>query len=320
MTSKIMKTVLLATAAYAFGAGGAILPQASAEEKAPMMELVSEDAPPAFATPEEAVAAFKAAVTAKDKDKLANLLGLDPAKAKATDDADETVDLIAEGVAKSLIVRDDVDGAKTLVIGEKLWPMPFPLSKEENGKWSFDTFAGLEEIVARRIGENELQTIATMLEYVDAQNTYESEDHDGDAVREYAQKLISTDGNQDGLYWETEQGDIDDVSPGGDALADAEFQKVKAGDGYFGYRYRILTGQGANIAGGQFNYIINGNMIAGFGLVAWPVKYGETGISTFVVNKEGIVYQADLGKDTEKLASNMKTFNPGDAWEIAKEE
>jgi hypothetical protein len=319
MTSKILKTVLLATTIYAFGIGGAMIPQAIAQDKAPMEEMASEKAPPSFATPEEAVAAFKAAVMAKDKDKLADLLGLDPAKAKASDDADETVDIIAEGVAKSLIVRD-VDGAKILVIGEKLWPMPFPLSKEDNGKWSFDTFSGLDEIVARRIGENELHTIATMLEYVDAQNAYESEDRDGDAVREYAQKLISSDGNQDGLYWETEQGDIDDVSPGGDALADAEFQKAKAGDGYFGYRYKILTGQGANIAGGQFNYIINGNMIAGFGLVAWPVKYGETGISTFVVNKEGIVYQADLGADTEKLASNMKTFNPGDAWEIAKEE
>ncbi|CAN7268502.1 DUF2950 family protein [Rhizobium sp. LjRoot254] len=319
MTSKILKTILLATAVYAFGAGGAMIPQAIAAEKAPMMEMVSEEAPPSFATPEEAVAAFKAAVTAKDKDKLANLLGLDPARAKASDDADETVDLIAEGVAKSLIVRD-VDGAKILVIGEKLWPMPFPLSKEENGKWSFDTFEGLHEIVARRVGENELNTIATMLEYVDAQNTYESEDRDGDAVREYAQKLISSDGAHDGLYWETEQGDIDEVSPGGAALADAEFQKAKAGDGYFGYRFRILTAQGANIAGGQFNYIINGNMIAGFGLVAWPVKYGETGIHTFVVNKEGIVYQADLGADTEKLASNIKTFNPGDAWEIAEEE
>jgi hypothetical protein len=320
MTSKILKTILLATAVYAFGAGGAIIPQVFAAEKAPMMEMVSEEAPPSFATPEEAVAAFKAAVTAKDKDKMANLLGLDPAKAKASDDADETVGLIAEGVAKSLIVRD-VDGAKILVIGEKLWPMPFPLSKEEDGKWSFDTFEGLQEILARRVGENELNTIATMLEYVDAQNAYESEDRDGDAVREYAQKLISSDGARDGLYWETEQGDIDDeVSPGGAALADAEFQKAKAGDGYFGYRFRILTAQGANIAGGQFNYIINGNMIAGFGLVAWPVKYGETGIHTFVVNKEGIVYQADLGADTEKLASNIKTFNPGDAWEIAEEE
>lgn len=319
MTSKILKTILLATAVYALGAGGAMIPQAIAEQKGPMMEMVSEEAPPAFATPEEAVAAFKAAVTARDKDKLANLLGLDAAKAKASDDADETVDLIAEGVAKSLIVRD-IDGAKILVIGEKLWPMPFPLSKEESGKWSFDTFEGLQEIIARRIGENELQTIDTMLEYVDAQNTYESEDHDGDAVREYAQKLISSDGTRDGLYWEAEQGDSDDISPGGGALADAEFQKAKAGEGYFGYRFRILTAQGANIAGGQFNYIINGNMIAGFGLVAWPVKYGETGVNTFVINKEGIVYQADLGADTEKLASNMKTFNPGNSWEIVHEE
>lgn len=122
---------------------------------------------------------------------------------------------------------------------------------------------------------------------------------------EYAQKLISTEGTQDGLFWETEQGDIDEESPGGAALSEANYSKAKAGEGYFGYHYRILTSQGANIAGGQFDYIINGNMIAGFGLVAWPVKYGETGIHTFVVSKEGIIYEADLGENTEKLAADI---------------
>jgi hypothetical protein len=316
MTSRILTSILLAATVCTFSIGG-VASGASAQQQTSITDLASKEAPPSFATPEAAVAAFKATLAAKEVDGLATLLGLDPVRAKATDGATETVELIAEGARKSLIVRE-VDGSKILVIGEKLWPMPFPISKQDDGKWSFDTFAGLEEIVARRVGENELATIVTMLEYADAQAAYEAEDHDGDGVREYAQKLISTEGEQDGLAWQNEQGDTDEDSPAGAALAEAEFTKAKAGDGYFGYRYRILTGQGANIAGGQFSYIINGNMIAGFGLVAWPVKYGETGVHTFVINKEGTAYQADLGADTEKLASDIRTFNPGESWEVVE--
>ena len=131
---------------------------------------------------------------------------------------------------------------------------------------------------------------------------------------EYAQKLISSEGQADGLYWPAD--DVNGVSPAGDLVTDEAVDKAKKGQGYFGYRFRILTGQGSNIAGGAYDYIINDNMIGGFALVAWPVKYGETGVKTFMVNQRGIVYQADLGADTEKLAAGIKRFNPNDNWEV----
>jgi hypothetical protein len=309
--SLVLTTLLSGTMLVSGAFSHAVAAQAS------IADYASTKEPPAFATPEEAVAAFKTALATNDIAKLADLLGLDAAKAKASDGAADTYQAIRDGAAKSLIVRE-VDGAKILVLGDRLWPMPFPISKGEDGKWSFDTFAGLQEILSRRIGENELQTIDTIRDYVDAQIEYAQTDRDGDGVLEYSQKLLSTEGTHDGLYWQREQGDTeeDDDSPGGAALSAAAYAKAKAGEGYFGYHYRILTGQGANIAGGQYDYIINGNMIVGFGLVAWPVKYGETGVNTFVVNKDGIVYQADLGENTDKLARDIRRFNPGDKWTI----
>ena len=309
--SLILTSLLAGTALV----GAVALPVLSAERS--ITDFASAKDPPIFASPEAAADDFKAAVIANDADKVAEILGLDAAKAKASDGAAETFAAIREGVEKSLTLRD-ANGQKILIIGDRLWPLPFPLVKHEDGKWWFDTFAGLQEIQNRRIGENELQTIATVRAYVDAQNDYAGEDRDGDGVLEFAQKLISSEGTHDGLYWPPEMGDTDegDESPAGAALSQADIAKAKAGEGYFGYRYRILTGQGANIAGGQYDYIINGNMIVGFALVAWPVKYGETGVHTFLVNNEGIVYQADLGNDTDKQARNIRRFNPDDNWEI----
>lgn len=311
---KFMKSLLVSTVLAGMGLVGNI--SLAAEQGSPLDDLASEKAPTEFATADEVVANFKTAITAGDVDKLAELLGLDAAKARATENAKETFELIQLGVKNHVEVRDE-DGAKIVVIGDRLWPFPFPISKKDDGKWSFDTYAGLEEIVARRVGENELFAIDTMGEYVNAQMAYAQEDRDGDGVLEYAQKLISSEGKHDGLFWETKQGGADEASPGGAALSAADYAKAKRGEGYFGYRYRILTSQGDNIAGGKFDYIINGNMIAGFAAVAWPVKYGETGVNTFVVNKGGIVYQADLGENTDKVARSVKTFNPGDDWEIA---
>jgi hypothetical protein len=271
--------------------------------------------PPVFDSPAQVVDAFKAALAADDFDKLATLLGLDPKKARAGDGVMDTYAQIRDGAKKQVVVRDDGDD-KILDIGDKLWPLPFPIVKGNDGKWAFDTYAGFEEIINRRVGENELQAIATMRAYVDAQKEYASADHDGDGVLEYAQKLLSSEGKTDGLYWPPDLGAGD--SPAGAAFeSDATaVKKAKAGAGYFGYHYRILTSQGPNIAGGKFDYIINGNMIAGFGLIAWPVRYDETGVHTFVVNANGIVYQADLGKNTDAIAAGIKQFNPGDKWEI----
>lgn len=313
--TKFIQSLLVSTMlAGAIVIGGVSAARAAEQH---LTALASEKDPTRFATPELVVDAFKSAVAAGDADKLAELLGLDPAKAKATEGAKETFDIIQEGAKKNISVEKDGD-TQIVVIGDRLWPFPFPISRKDDGKWSFDTYAGLDEILARRIGENEIFAIDTMGEYVEAQMLYALEDHDNDGVLEYAQKLISTDGTQDGLFWQSADGDAE--SPGGAALSAAAYSKAKQGDGYFGYHYRVLTSQGANIAGGQFDYVINGNMIAGFALVAWPEKYGETGIHTFVVNKEGIVYQADLGKDTDRLARNIRTFNPGDSWEIVDDE
>ncbi|MDW5317345.1 DUF2950 domain-containing protein [Rhizobium sp. PL01] len=321
----MMKTAREGLMFAAFGAlllSGTVLTgpafAADQDKDPPLEEYMSADSPPEFDTPEQAVEAFKTTVTGGDFDKLAQLLGLDAAKAKASDGATDNFAAIETGV-KEKVVLEDQDKAKVLEIGNQLWPLPFPLVKTEGGKWVFDTYAGLEEIANRRVGENEISTIDTVRAYVDAQEDYASEDRDGDGVLEYAQKLISSDRTHDGLYWPSEQGDGDE-SPAGPALVDGNaLEKAKAGLGYNGYRYRILTGQGENVAGGKFDYIINGNMIAGFGLVAWPVKYGFTGVKTFVVNKAGVVYEADLGDHTSGVAEKIRTFNPGDKWSVVSE-
>lgn len=288
---------------------------AAESEPAQLEDYISPTEPPTFDDPEKAVAAFKETLGAADLSKLAALLGLDAEKLKKSEGVMDTFEKIKAGAAKKVVLTDE-DDHKVIEIGDELWPLPFPITKDDDGKWAFDTYAGIEEIINRRVGENELEAIATVRSYVDAQEEYAEEDHDGDGVLEYAQKLISSEGKTDGLYWPAEQGDGD--SPAGD-LSQAELDKAKANEGYYGYRFKILTRQGGNIAGGSYDYVINGNMIAGFGLVAWPVKYGETGINTFVVNRNGIVYQADLGAGTDAMARDIKQFNPNDNWTITED-
>ena len=204
--------------------------------------------------------------------------------------------------------------ARSLISAKSFGHSRSPWSRATDAKWSFDTYAGLEEIINRRVGENELQAIATAKAYVDAQNDYAAADHDGDGVLEYAQKLISSDGATDGLYWSDDIGA--GPSPAGEGIDLAELDKSKAGNGYFGYNYRILTGQGANIAGGAYDFVINGNMIAGFALVAWPAKYGETGVNTFVISHHGAVYETDLGDATDQIVKYIDSFNPDETWNV----
>lgn len=287
-----------------------------AQEDEGIAAFAASTEPPTFDTPAATIDAFKKAVAENDFEGLAKLVGLDSAKLAADSNAKDTFEQIREGAAKQVTVQDLGD-RQLLQIGEKLWPFPFPIVKEADGKWAFDTYAGLEEIINRRVGENELEAIATLRAYVDAQEEYASEDRNGDGVSEYAQKLISSPGKTDGLYWPSDQGDGE--SPAGDFADQAALQKAKEGDGYFGYRFRILTGQGENVAGGRYDYVINGHMIAGFAAVAWPVKYGETGVHTFVVSKPGIVYEADLGRDTEAIAKGIRRFNPGKNWNVVSD-
>jgi hypothetical protein len=301
-------------AAAALLAIGFVAPaSAPAQEVTSLSEYAAASEPPLFDDPSAAVDAFKAALTNDDFDGLAKLLGLDAAKLRTSEDVLETFARIRRGAAERVVTRDLGD-RQLLDIGDELWPFPFPITKGDDSKWAFDTYAGIEEIVNRRIGENEIEAIATARAYVEAQRDYASEDRDGDGVLEYAQKLLSSEGQTDGLYWPADE--ISGVSPAGDFADQATLDKAKQGEGYYGYRFRILTGQGDNIAGGAYDYIINGNMIAGFALVARPVKYAETGVRTFVVNHQGIVYEADLGADTEALADAMELFNPDDSWEV----
>ena len=238
---------------------------------------------------------------------MAKLLGLDAAKLTAEEGVKDTFAKIRENAAEKVVVRDLGD-VQYIDLGDELWPFPFPIARDDGGKWAFDTDAGVEEIINRRVGENELEAIETARAYVEAQRDYAAEDRDDDGVLEYAQKLLSSEGQTDGLYWPAD--DVNGESPAGDFADQAAIDKAKAGEGYFGYRFRILTQQGDNVAGGAYDYIINGNMIAGFALIAWPVKYAETGVNTFIVNQQGIVYQADLGADTEKLAGGRQALQP----------
>ncbi|MDK1492092.1 DUF2950 domain-containing protein [Sinorhizobium sp. 7-81] len=284
-----------------------------AQEASDISDYASANDSPLFDDPSAAVETFKKALSAGDFNGVAGLLGLDATKLKASEGVMDTFALIREGAARQVVLRDR-GNQKIVEIGDRLWPLPFPITKGKDGKWSFDTYVGLEEIVNRRVGRNEEEAIEAVRAYVEAQKDYAALDRDGDGVLEYAQKLISSDGQTDGLYWPAEQGDGE--SPVGAAISEAVLEKAKAGEGYFGYRFRILTSQGDNIAGGKYDYVINDNMIAGFGLIAWPVKYAETGVNTFVVNQQGIVYEADLGASTEAIVPFIDRFNPDDKWTV----
>lgn len=328
MTTTILRFLQLGVGAAALMGGlwavqpGPVLAQEqaaaaqTAAEDPGIFALESAEDPPLFDTADAAIDAFKTALANNDFDGLAKLLGLDAARLKGMEGIADTFAQIREGAARQLTVVD-IEGGKLLQIGQKLWPFPFPLLKgDEDGKWAFDTQAGLEEIVNRRVGENELETIATLRAYVEAQKDYAEEDRDGDGVLEYAQKLVSSEGATDGLYWPTD--DINGESPAGD-IDTAELEDARQGEGYFGYRYKILTGQGDNIAGGAYDYVINDNMIAGFALLAWPVTYGQTGVNVFAVNQHGIVYEADLGPATETVVKYIDRFNPDGSWVVVND-
>ena len=302
--------LLLATALPLMLAG-----PAAAQMQTDLSEFAA-GTPPSFDTPSLALERLKSVLAANDVDGLASLLGLNAAKLRSSNEAMVSYGLIREGAGRNLQMQD-LGERKVVLIGDRLWPLPFPLSQRKDGKWMFDTAVGLQEIVNRRVGENEFATIDTMHDYVAAQYDYASRDRDEDGVYEFAQKLISSPGKQDGLYWPP--GLYDEDSPAGHLIETAAFGKAKRGEGYYGYRYRILTGQGANVIGGRQSYIVNGNMTGGFGLIAWPVKYRVTGVQTFIVNNAGIVYERDLGERTEERAFAIREFDPDARWSIVRD-
>ena len=266
-----------------------------------------------FGNPDEAASALVAAVKSGIRQDVLKVLGEDGediiSSGDDVADADARNKFIAAYDAKHAV---KVDGKKaSLIIGADDFPFPIPLVRTKAG-WEFDTDEGRKEILYRRIGRNELDAIETSLAFVDAENDYADKDR-GDGVGVYAQRIISSQGKKDGLYWPSDAND----SPLGELAAEASAEGYKAGSGpqpYHGYYYRILTQQGANAPGGALSYIVNGKMIGGFALIAYPADYGNSGVMTFMVNHAGTVYQKDLGEDTEAHAKSITAFDPDKTW------
>ncbi|MFC3550663.1 DUF2950 domain-containing protein [Lysobacter cavernae] len=263
----------------------------------------------AYPTPEAAGEALVAALGTQRPDdaRLATLFGKnwrDYIPTEGVDRAEVEAFLAAYKVRHSIL--KDADGRSALTVGDKSWTFPVPLAKGASG-WAFDTKAGAEEIRQRRIGRNELATIESVRAYHDAQNDYAQLDRDGDGVLEYAQKVLSSDGHHDGLYWSDD--DSGEVSPLGPLFADAT-----PGSDWHGYHYRILAAQGPSAPGGAYPYAIGKDMSRGFALVAWPAKYGDSGVMSFMISHDGEVFEKDLGPGSEKLAKAMAKFDPDSSW------
>ncbi len=280
-----------------------------------------------FATPQEAMKVLVEAAKRKDRSALAAIFGSEAQQQLLSGDEvqdNREMDQFAVAIQKSAQVEKVDDAKYILVIGERSWPFPIPIVKEGN-QWRFDTAAGAEEILNRRIGENELSAILTCRAYVLAQWQYFTEEgEDNDGITEYAQKFISSPGKRDGLYWETAEGEK--PSPLGSLVAAARAEGYGRKDAagapkrapYHGYYYKILTRQGAYAPGGKYNYIINGHMIAGFGLIAYPDKWGSSGVMTFIVNQQGRVYEKNLGPKTADVAGAMTAYNPDPSWSLVR--
>jgi Protein of unknown function (DUF2950) len=276
--------------------------------------------PKRFASPDEAVQAFVAALRAADTKVLVAVLGSEGRTLVSSGDpvADrQSREFFLQAYDASSKLVPDGDRA-VLQVGADDWPFPIPLVRQGE-RWRFDVRQGREEIVARRIGRNELYTMQTCLAYVDAQREYYSEDRNGDGILEYAQRFDSTPGKRDGLYWPTQPGEL--PSPLGELVVRARAAGYRReGPGptpFHGYLYRILTAQGPAATDGAYEYLLRGHMIAGFALVAFPAQYGASGVMTFMVNHDGVVYQKDLGPSTRSMTSAMRTFNPDGTWERA---
>jgi len=276
-----------------------------------------------FGSPEEGVKALISALESKDSKALEAIFGPE------SEDLASSGDPVADNARRGEFIRlyeekhrlhKETEERVFLYVGKEDWPFPIPIAKTDSA-WHFDTEAGREEILARRIGRNELSAIQVCLGYVDAQREYAQKDRDSDGLLEYAQKFRSDAGKKDGLYWETGEGG--EQSPLGPlfAAAQEEGYGLKQSEGrpspYHGYYYRILTAQGKDAPGGAYDYMVRGKMLGGFALVAYPAQYGASGIMTFMVNHDGIVYQKDLGEDTTKTAQAMSRFNPDGTWKKA---
>jgi len=270
-----------------------------------------------FASPDEAAQALDTALKAHDTKAVLAVLGEAARDLISSGDpvADQaTRERFLESYAAAHSFEKPDDDHAVLQIGADEWPFPIPLVKSEAG-WRFDAAAGKEEILDRRIGKNELSAIQSALAYVDAQREYYERNPDKSPLLHYAQRMTSTPGKRDGLYWETNLDEADSpLGPEFVTLRSEGYAGTGKGAPYHGYYFRILTAQGPAAAGGAYTYIAHGEMIGGFGLIAFPAKWDNSGVMTFIVNQDGVVFQKDLGVDTVAKAKAITTFNPDDTW------
>jgi hypothetical protein len=271
-----------------------------------------------FATPDEAVDALFAALKADDDAALLAIFGDMHKDLVVTSDRAANSAMRANAVAAMQTYRlleEQGKDRRVLLIGDQAWPFPIPLLKTGE-RWRFATEEGENEIFYRRIGANERNAITVLEAYIDAQKEYALSDRNNDGVLQYAQRLASTPGKHDGLYWPADAAKGEEMSPFGPLVAEsaAYLKGRKAGDPYRGYHFRILTRQGKSAPGGAYNYVINGRMIAGFAMVAYPDQYGQSGVMTFIVSQSGKVFEKDLGSSSEVIGAKMTTFEPGAGW------
>lgn len=281
--------------------------------------------PPArFDSPEIAVSQLVAALRTGDLARLEEMVGEE--NEDLVGSGDEVADRADREQFLALYdekfrLEETGEGERVLCIGEIDWPMPIPIVAAEDGEgWYFDAAAGRDEVLSRRVGENELGAVQVCLAYVDAQREYYSRDRDADGLREYARRFASSDGKRDGLFWLTAGGE--DPSPLGELAAAASREGYeRKGEGptpYHGYLYRILEEQGAGASGGAYGYLVREDMVGGFALVAYPAEYGSSGVMCFLVSHEGIVFEKDLGSSTRRTAEGMKRFDP-EGWAEVRE-
>ncbi len=295
-----------------------------------------------YSSPDDAMQALVTAVKAKDRSALASIFGPDHEQLLSGDAVEDTNDLddFAEAISESAQLQKVGDSKYTMVVGKNNYPMPIPIV-EKDRKWLFDTKAGLEEVLNRRIGENELSAINTCRAYAIAQWEYYTEgDWDHDGVAEYAQKFLSSPGQHNGLYWETAEdekptplgklvaaareegyGPRPRSSSAPDKAAKPASEKEAPAHPrapYHGYYFKILKSQGPHAPGGKYSYIINGNMIGGYALIAYPDKWGNSGVMAFIINQQGRVYQKNLGLDTAKLAAAITEYDPDPTWKLVE--
>ena len=270
-----------------------------------------------FATPERALEALVGALRKYDPKALLALLG------KGSEPLFQSADPVADATNRQRFLElydskhelaQSAEGLMVLTVGvgANAWPFPIPLV-ETKSKWAFDTEVGFEEIINRRIGRNELQTIQSCLAIVDAEREYYSRDRDGDGILEFAQVFRSSEGLHNGLFWKVKPGEP--LSPLGELVAEAATEGyTRASNAYHGYHYKMLTGQGPAARDGAYDYIVRGNPIGGFAILAYPATYGDLGIMSFIVNHDGVEYQRDLGAETEAEAAKITTFDPVKGW------